>query len=171
MIEKRESINKELTEIKMSASGLSGAIFRAFSKIFDIDIFNIILVGNIFVALLLETVISSFVIINFQRKENNVLIGTTENNNGHHKSKKITEKVENFDKVDIENNRKIFKDLKSDFKKSGKSDKTILHFWDNGIINKSKIGRLVKDVIGYKVSRQYVDQVIKRERQNKKVVS
>lgn len=46
----------------------------------------------------------------------------------------------------------------------GKSDPVILHFWDNGESNKAKIGRLVRSVLDYGVSREYVRQVIKRER-------
>ena len=49
-------------------------------------------------------------------------------------------------------------------KLGGKSDPVILYFWDQGERNRARIGRKVKSVLGYKVSRQYVSRVVKRER-------
>jgi len=174
---KREALNSELKEIQYSASGLSGAIFRAFSKIFEVDIFYIILIGNVFLALLLETVISAFVIINFEKKENDILIGQSQNNDNHQAVKRNSrldtfrfEKLENSVNVDKISQDQVLRKLRFDFKKTGKSDEAILHFFDRGINSQAEIARLVKSVLKLKrLSRQYVDQVIKRDRPESRV--
>jgi len=61
----------------------------------------------------------------------------------------------------------IIKSLKSDAKKTGKSDKTILYLYDQGMRNKSAIGRQAGKILKgnrKKISQTYVSRVIKQNR-------
>lgn len=63
--------------------------------------------------------------------------------------------------------KQVLTELKYEFKKTGKSDATILYLWDNGYTNKSQIGRIAGRVLkGNRktISPSYVCRVIKRER-------
>jgi len=169
LIVKREALNSELKVIQYSAAGSSGAMFRAFSGILDIDIYYIILLGNTFIALLLEIVVVAFLVLQFEKKENNILIGAGNNSDDKVLSKTFVRPNQkydqNLDKVVIKNDNSLIQILKSDYRKTGKSDMAILHFWDSGIRNKSEIARQVKSILKMKrLSRQYCDQVVRSNR-------
>ena len=54
LVEKRDYVASELKEIQVNASGVSGAIFRAFAKMLNANVYYVSIIGNIFIAILLE---------------------------------------------------------------------------------------------------------------------